>query len=188
MKNLLRTSFFCAAVSLALLTNSHAGNSPPGYADFGKFSPSGSGEFVEVQIESNIIGMVARLVEKEEPEIAQLIRGLQMIHVNVIGLDDKNREEVTQRIGKITDKLDGDGWKRMVMVQEKGQSVNVFTKTRGDESVEGIALTVLEGTKHAVLVNIVGDIKPEKLAVIGEKFHINPLKELGGKFQKGPSH
>ena len=31
---------------------------------------------------------------------------------------------------------------------------------------------------QAVLVNIVGDIRPEKLAMVGEKFDIGPLKEL----------
>jgi hypothetical protein len=35
-----------------------------------------------------------------------------------------------------------------------------------------------------VFVNVVGDIKPEQLAMLGEKFHIDPLKEIGNTTQK----
>jgi hypothetical protein len=33
-------------------------------------------------------------------------------------------------------------------------------------------------------VNIVGDIKPEQLALLGDKFHIDPLKKLGRPAEK----
>ena len=48
----------------------------------------------------------------------------------------------------------------------------------GSEAVEGLVVTVLEGKRQAVLVNVVGDIRPEKLALIGERFHIEPLKKI----------
>jgi hypothetical protein len=50
---------------------------------------------------------------------------------------------------------------------------------RGPEAVEGVVVTVLDGKKQAVLINIVGDIRPEKLGAIGERFNIDPLKQLG---------
>ena len=85
----------------------HAENTPPGYVDFGKFSPpSSGGEFVEVHITSNLISMVARLAEKNEPEIAELLRGLHRVRVNVIGLDDGNRAEMETRVKKIRSDLD----------------------------------------------------------------------------------
>ena len=30
-----------------------------------------------------------------------------------------------------------------------------------------------------MFVNVVGDIKPEQLALLGEKLHIDPLKKIG---------
>ena len=43
---------------------------------------------------------------------------------------------------------------------------------------------MLDGKKEAVLVNIVGDLKPEKLAMIGERFNIEPLKKAAGALEK----
>ena len=40
-------------------------------------------------------------------------------------------------------------------------------------------MTVMDGTKQAVFVNVVGNIKPEQLALIGDRLNIEPLKKLG---------
>jgi hypothetical protein len=39
-------------------------------------------------------------------------------------------------------------------------------------------VTVIDGKKEAVLVNVVGNIQPEKLATLGERFDIEPLRKL----------
>ena len=162
-----------------------AENTPPGYVDFGKFSPpSSGGEFVEVHITSNLISMVARLAEKNEPEIAELLRGLHRVRVNVIGLDDGNRAEMETRVKKIRSDLDAQGWERIVTAQKKDEDVGVYLKTRGEEAVEGVVVTVIESNREAVFINIVGNIKPEKIAVIGERFNIEPLKKIGQAVEK----
>lgn len=169
----------CTAASL------HAENATSGYIDFGKLTPSGaSGEFVEVHVRSNLIAMVSRLAEKAEPDIAQLLRGLHAIRVNVIGLTDENRAEMQQRIKAIREDLDARQWERVVTAQQPNEDVGVYLKTRGDEAVEGLVVTVVDGKKEAVLVNIVGDIRPEKLAVLGERFNIEPLKKIGHGIEK----
>jgi hypothetical protein len=45
--------------------------------------------------------------------------------------------------------------------------------------VQGLALVLFAGKDQAVFANIVGDIKPEQLALLGERLHIEPLKNLG---------
>jgi hypothetical protein len=37
----------------------------------------------------------------------------------------------------------------------------------------------LDGKQQAIFVNIVGDIKPEQLALLGDRLHIEPLKKIG---------
>jgi hypothetical protein len=156
-----------------------------GYVDFGKLAaPASGGEFVEVQINSNLIGMAARLVEKSEPQVAEVIRGLKLIRVNVIGLTDENRAEIQQRVKKIRAELDDQKWERIVTAQKKDEDVGIYLKMRGEEAVEGLVVTVLTGNKEAVLVNIVGNIQPDKIALIGERFNIEPLKEIGESVPK----
>jgi len=182
MKHSIRSALTLAAlVGVAI----QAENTPPGYVDFGKFSPpSSGGEFVEVHITSNLISMVARLAEKNEPEIAELLRGLHRVRVNVIGLDDGNRAEMETRVKKIRTDLDAQGWERIVTAQKKDEDVGVYLKTRGEEAVEGVVVTVIESNREAVFINIVGNIKPEKIAVIGERFNIEPLKKIGQAVEK----
>jgi hypothetical protein len=178
-----QTVGFALLIGLAQFTPRAA--APAGYVDFGKLSPADSkSEFVEVNVNSNLISMVAKLTQKAEPDVAQLLQGLHAIRVNVIGLTDENREDVGNRIKAIRAQLDTQGWERIVTVQEKKQDVGVYLKTRSEEAVEGIVVTVLDGKKEAVLVNVVGDIKPEQLALLGERFHIDPLKKVGHSLEK----
>lgn len=156
-----------------------------GLVDFGKFTPpSGGGQFVEINVKSGLIGLAARLTEKAEPDVAGLLRGLQSVRVNVIGIDDANRAELGERLAKIRSELDAKGWERIVTVQEKSQEVGVYLKQRGEEAIEGVVVTVVEANKEAVLVNVVGDIRPEQLATVGEKLGIEPLKKVAGVTKK----
>lgn len=152
----------------------------PGLVDFGKFTPPGKGsEFVEVQVRSNLLNFAAQLVEKEQPEAAKLLRNVQLVRVNVVGLTEENREEMQQRVQKIRQELENRGWERNVNVQGKdGEDVGIYTQTRGGEALAGIAVTVID-PKNVVLVNVVGDIRPEQITALGESLNIKPLKELG---------
>ena len=157
---------------------------PAGYVDFGKFTPGPGSEFVEVNVNSNLIAMVTKLAGKAQPEVTQLLQGLQGIRVNVIGLNDDNREDIESRVKAIRAQLDSQGWERIVTVQEAKEDVGVYLKTRSQEAIEGVVVTVLDGKKEAVLINVVGDIKPEKLAELGEKFNLPPLKKIGLPLEK----
>jgi hypothetical protein len=156
-----------------------------GAIDFGKFSPSGDGQFVEVNVNGNLISMVARLAEKQQPDVAKLLRGIHAVRVNVIELNDENRAAMKERIEAVRGQLTGSAWERVVTAKEKNQDVGVFVKLRGEEAVEGIVVTVLDGDHEAVFVNVVGDIRPEQIAKVGETLNIQPLKEIGKKLDGG---
>ncbi len=170
-----------AVVAIACITPQlFAADPAAGFVDFGRFTPpSGGGQFVEVNIKSSLIGLAARLAESAEPEVADLLRKLHSIRVNVIGVDDANRAELEERLARIGAELDSKGWERIVTVREKKQEIGIYLRQRGEEAIEGVVVTVLEPDKEAILVNVVGDIRPEKLAELGEKFGIDPLKKLG---------
>ena len=179
----------CRPIALALITvglgiNAHAG-SDSGLVDFGKFTAAGKGsEFVEVLVKSNLLSLAAQLVEKAEPDAAKLLRSVQLVRVNVVGLTDENREEMQKRVQKIRSDLDSHGWERNVNVQGKdGEDVGVYTSTRGSEALAGVAVTVIDA-QNVVLVNVVGDIRPEQIAKLGEKLNIKPLKDIGGAIKK----
>ena len=123
--------------------------------------------------------MAARFIEKDEPEVAKVLNGLHLVHVNVIGVNDDNRADLDTKAQKIRKQLEGNGWERIVMAQQQDQNVGVYLKTENKDTVQGLVVTVMDGNKQAVFVNIVGNIKPEQLAMVGDRLHIEPLKKLG---------
>ncbi len=171
----LAVAILAAGVSFNVLASP-----PSGQVDFGKITPADNGEFVEVQIKSNLLSLAAQLVEKQDPATAKLIRSVELIHVNVIGLTDANRADTVKHIRQIRHDLEAQGWEQNVAVQEKnGEDVGIYTKTRGGEALAGLVITVIEPKDEVVLVNIVGDIRPDQVAMLGEKLNIEPLKGLG---------
>ena len=176
------TGILCTAIVTTMfsVTTLHAETkaTSPGHIDFGEFTAPKDGQFVEVNIQGNLINMVARLTEDSEPEVAKILRGLKSVRVNVIGLNEDNSEEIKARVKSVRAQLSAAGWERIVTVKDKNEDVGVFMKLKGAEAVEGIAVTVLDEGGEAVFVNIVGDIRPEQIAEVGERLNIDPLKKL----------
>ncbi|HUD47143.1 MAG TPA: DUF4252 domain-containing protein [Candidatus Baltobacteraceae bacterium] len=172
---ILGTAILCAVANLT----AHADQLLPGQVDFGSFSPpKGGGQFVEVNVPTVLINLASQIVAKDDPDVAKLLDGLKLVKVNVIGLDDENRPELEKRAQKLRQDLSAGGWVRVVTVQEKDQDVSVYLKLDDKGAVQGLTAVVIDGKDDAVFANVVGNIKPEQLAMIGEKFNIKPLEKL----------
>src|SRR5215472_2458383 len=116
MKTILHYRIAVAALTAGLGFNVLAAHSS-GLVDFGKFTPPGDGgQFVEIQIQSNLLSLAAQLIEKQQPDAAKLLRSVQLVRVNVVGLTDDNRAEVTKRVQQIRQDLTPQGWEQTVMV------------------------------------------------------------------------
>lgn len=178
---LLRTSFAAAVFGAALTASSFAAE-PAGYVDFGRFTAASGREFVEVNLQSGLLKFAAKIAATEEPEAAELLRNISHVRVNVIGLDDTNRGATVERIEKIRADLEKQGWEKIVTVREGedkgGDDVAIYMKSSGEEAIEGVVVTVIERGGEAVLVNIVGNIRAEQLAKLGEQLDVRPLRKL----------
>lgn len=180
MKNLLRSSFAAATISLAFIVSSQAAEVEVGAIDIGQLMPSAKGQFVEINLSPAMLKFAARIAARHEPEAAELIRNLKSIRVNVVGLDDTNRAATVEQIESVRRKLETDGWTKMVTVREKdgGDNVDVHVKQHGEEAIDGIVVTVLDKKGEAVFVNIVGNINADQIAQLAEKFDIEPLRKI----------
>lgn len=159
----------------------------PGYVDIGKFKPADGCQFVEVNLHTPLLKFASVFVDKEEPEVAALIRSVKHIRVNVVGYDESTRADTTDRVEAIRHELEGQGWAQMVTVKqaEDAEDVAVFVKMADDDSIDGLVVTVINSSKREVVfVNLVGNIKPEQVALIGKKFNIEPLSNLSGKLNR----
>ncbi len=158
---------------------------PAGAIDFGALpGPSGRGEQVEVDLPRNLISIAARIVAKQEPEVAKLLESVQSVRVRVVSLDDGNRDAVQQRMHDIRGDLVKTGWQKIVSARGVGEDVAVFVRTTADEAIEGITVTVLNGDSEAVLVNIVGSVRPEQIADIAEALHVPHLAAISASLER----
>lgn len=182
----LRPLIAFAGLALALSTPSFAADAEPGYVDIGQLMPSAKGEFVEVNLSPGMLKFAARIAAKQEPEAAELIGNLKRVRVNVVSLDDSNRASTIEQFEGIRRKLESQGWTQMVTVRERegGDNVTVHAKQRGDDVIEGLVVTVIDGKGEAVFVNIVGSISADQIATIAENLDIQPLKNLNVKVKK----
>lgn len=167
-------------VAATLFAFSAAAAESPDYAvDFGTFAPPASGgEFVEVNVNGSLLRLAARIVGQKEPQVAALLDGLKSVQVRVVGMDDQNREALATRAASIRDDLARRGWQPVVTAKSDGDDASVLLKLGADDAVEGIVVTVLAGDGEAVFVNVVGNIRPEQLAMLGECLDLPPLKYL----------
>lgn len=180
MKKLLRSSLAAATLSLALLASSRAAEVEVGAIDIGQLLPSAKGQFVEVNISPAMLKFAARIAARHEPEAAEMIRNLKSIRVNVVGLDDSNRAATVEQIDSVRRRLETQGWTKMVTVREKegGDNVDVHVKQHGEESIDGLVVTVIDRKGEAVFVNIVGNINADQIAQLAEKFDLEPLRKV----------
>lgn len=180
MNNLLRSSLAAATLSLAFIVSAQAAETDAGAVDIGQLMPSAKGQFVEINLSPAMLKFAARIAARQEPEAAELIRNLKSIRVNVIGLDDSNRTGTIGQIESVRRKLEAQGWTKMVTVREKndGDNVDIHVKQQGEESIDGLVVTVIDRKGEAVFVNIVGNIKADQIAQIADKFDIEPLRKV----------
>lgn len=180
MNNLLRSSLAAATLSLAFIVSAQAAEADAGAVDIGQLLPSAKGQFVEINLSPAMLKFAARIAARQEPEAAELIRNLKSIRINVIGLDDSNRTGTIEQIESVRRKLEAQGWTKMVTVREKndGDNVDIHVKQQGEESIDGLVVTVIDRKGEAVFVNIVGNIKADQIAQIADKFDIEPLRKV----------
>jgi hypothetical protein len=177
---LFHSLLIASGLSLAFAAAVHASDNEAGYIDIGKLVPSPDGEFVEVNLSPGLLKFAAKVAAKEDPEAAELLGNIKQVHVNVVGLDATNRAGNVAKIEAIRTQLENQGWMQIVSVRDKksGDNVDIHVKHRGEEAIEGLVVTVIDGKGEAVLVNIVGDIRPEQLSKLATRLHIAGLDHV----------
>lgn len=144
------------ALALQPGTAGEEGNFP--FEELGLFK--GERVSVDVNLQGAMIRLAAALLDTEEPELAELIKGIERIRAQVIesGLEDPSG--VRGRMAEGVKWLEERGWSRTFKMSEDDEEVHVYVRDQGDVLV-GITVLAFEGDE-ATAVNIVGTIDPEK--------------------------
>ncbi len=179
MKSALRSTLLAAACAVGLALTATTRAAEAGEIDFGPaLEGLSSKQCVDINLPKALLDFAAVIAKTQEPDAAALIKDLKEVRVHVRTIYEKNRGELTSRVNKIRHDLVARGWHRAVNVQDNGDDVAVMVKVGPKSAIEGLAVTVLGKNNEAVFVNIVGNIDPSRIAALGEKYGIDPLKEI----------
>ncbi len=153
--------------------------SEPGYVDFSMLDKLGQDAKIEVNLRDPMLGLVGKFISDEDEELRDLISSLKLVRVRVYQITPTTVERLLAAGSETATKLDKDGWERIVRVRDDDEHVDVYFKPSSNaEWIEGVLVIALGDDDEAAFVNIVGTIRPEDVARIGEHFDVNGMDKV----------
>ncbi len=174
-------AFVCAlllfgAASTATAQDSHADHS--GYIDFDSMGDVfGITPSLEVNVHGILMEMAANAARESEPEVSNLLDHLIAVQVRGFDVEFDRMDDFMQHSQRLLERLEGEGWQTVVHVRKDDEQVDVMLNER-EGAIAGLLVMVKGEDGERVFVNIVGEIRPEQLTLLGDAFDIDPLRSL----------
>lgn len=154
---------------------------PRGYVDGSVFLEYADEDdsLVEVSIDGPLLKIMARAFDGREEGVANLFGDLESVTAIVIEKEgDKELDGAFELAGKLTRRLEKQGWERLARVREKDTRISVMVLNDG-ELILGLTVLVIEPSGgELVFANIAGRIDPASLGKLSSGMHIPGLDRI----------
>ena len=134
-----------------------------GFFDFGDIPGVDKQPIVDVNLSSVIIGFIAGMAREADPSAADMLSGLRGVRLQVFDTID-NPKQLSNFIDDVTKKLEGEGWQRVVFVQDDDARVRIHLQMTAEE-VSGMTVMLFDN-KEAVFINIAGRVSAADLGKV----------------------
>ncbi len=158
-----------AVMSLPAYAQTAALQDQPGYVDFGALNSIYGEPRVMINIGGSILKLMA-MASQEDPEAAEMIRGLDGVRINVYDTGG-NVDPALEQVAKVRAMLEKDDWEPIVQVKESGEEVQIFVKA-DEEKMQGLTIMAVDG-EEAVFLNILGEMDPAKLGQVMKQLNVD---------------
>ena len=136
-----------------------APKSNDGYADLESLGMRDTDRVMSLSIGPTLLHFAARFMD-DEPETRDLLRSLDGVRIRIYEIDgDAGR--VAQRIYRMSEHLQEDGWEPVLLVREQDEEVHMLMRMVNGH-ISGMIVLVSDGESEAVIVNLMGEIRPEQ--------------------------
>jgi hypothetical protein len=157
-----RTAFGCLVAMLVLAAcGLTAPRSSDGFADLDSLGIADTDRVLSLSVGPALLGFAARHVD-DDPETQALLRSLDGVRIRIYEIDGDARR-VAARMGRMSDRLQQDGWEPVMLVRSEDEQAHMLLKVVG-EQVRGMTVLVCDGDSEAVVINLMGDIRPEQFS------------------------
>lgn len=100
----------------------------------------------------------------DDPEVKALLKGLEGVRIRIYEIDgDAGR--VAERINTMSRHLQEDGWEPVVSMREGSEATYMLLRVI-DQQVRGMTVLVSDGDSEAIVINLMGDIRPEQFGEV----------------------
>ena len=165
MSKLIRKIVQTALAATLVLTVVGCGITAPssneGYADLDSLGMMDTDRVISLSIGPALLRFAANHVD-DDPEVQELLRSLDGVRVRVYEVNG-DAARVAGRMDRMSTNLQDDGWEPVMQVRQQDEQVHVLMRTV-DGQIKGMTVLVLDGADEAVIVNLMGEIEPEKFS------------------------
>lgn len=158
------------ALSLPAMAQEDELKDLPGYVDFGELQNFYGEPKVMINIGGMLLGFMGAAAKQEDPEVAALFNGLKGVRVNVYNTGGELAPALDQ-LQEVKSLLQNQAWEPIVQVNDEGEQVQIFMKADG-EGMQGLTVMAVDQSE-AVFVNILGQIDPDQVGEIMDKFDVD---------------
>lgn len=130
-----------------------------GYADLESLGMRDTDRVLNISIGPTLLHFVARFMD-DEPETRDLLRSLDGVRVRIYEIDG-DASRVAQCIFRMSEHLREDGWEPVLLVRQQDEEVHMLLRMENDH-ISGMTVLVSDGESEAVIVNLMGKIRPEQ--------------------------
>ena len=157
---------FRAALAAVLLTGLTAcgltaPRSSDGFADLDSLGMFDTDRVISLSIGPTLLHFAANYVD-DDPEVRDLLRSLDGVRVRVYEVDG-DAQKVAGRMQRMSERLQQDGWEPVMLIQQEDEQTHMLLRMDGDQ-ISGMTVLVLDGQDEAVIVNLMGEIRPDQFS------------------------
>lgn len=164
-------------VSSPVIAESKSLDEVPGYVDGAAFVELAGDDAVTVEI--SIHGGLLKMLGSVDPELEELMGGLESIHAVILeAKDDETAAKILDLMRRIERRLLGQGWERLARVRDDDSEVKVLV-LNDEEAILGLVVMVAGDDGEFVFANIAGTLNLAAIKTLGESLDIPGLNELG---------
>jgi hypothetical protein len=165
-------------VAMAGIAAAQTGAAHPGYYPIEEMGIFAQGDIeVDVDLSGAMLRVAAGAMEPQDESLSELVSSLERVRVQVGTPSGMDAAAVARTMADAQARLEGAGWQKILSVEESDEHVYLYALERGD-NIAGLTALVNESGEEAVVVNIVGDIKPETLGRLLANMKDFDLEEL----------
>jgi hypothetical protein len=140
-----------------------APRSNEGFANLDSLGVRDADQVMTLSIGPALLHFAASHID-DDPEVRALLKGLDGVRIRIYEIDG-DAARVASRISTMSKRLQDDGWESVLSVRGGTEVTHMLLRVV-DERVCGMTVLVSDGDSEAVVINLMGEIRPEQFGKV----------------------